>query len=382
MKTRTLKRIASCTVALSIIALNSLQFANCVVSAENVEDVELLYVENVVSRYLSTTEYSSMEDISISTAVPFYDFEDEKQVANEYAVFYDDEVIGVLYVQNVEGEYQSSFRECQLEEFQSAYNEKTDIAIGTYEDETIVYDGVDFLSEEADEENICDLADNIDEKIVEAAPVEMLDVELQPVAYADTSLSKVLTVKPVPNNEKNGGLCWAASIASKYNYLHHYSESNSKYVDALTVNNRVRDYCGTKDNVSLGFPKYIIQGLGLYGLLNTYSGVQEDYRDHQATRYTMSSTELYRELYWNNPVIISVFGSTGGHSLIISGVYCFSDGSAIYQIVDSNFSEPVLVNVTTDAAYTGDTFVYANEAYGGKFTTWRATYSYKFSPGT
>ena len=195
------------------------------------------------------------------------------------------------------------------------------------------------------------------------------------------NISAYLPVKSVPNVGINGGLCWAAAIASKYNYVNEYEKGDSGYVGAEAVYNVVRNDTGASPSWPLGTPRYIKRSLQLFGLSDTYVGENKTFSDSNAKRSAMNVTELYAELYWDNPVIISMEGDAGRHSVIICGVNC-GTSYAVYTLIDSNFSNPVDVTVSYEAMNDGSKLVYANNGYAGKFTHWYETYSYKFSPGS
>ncbi|WP_298483633.1 hypothetical protein [uncultured Ruminococcus sp.] len=380
------KCLVSGVIAVGFVAVGSLQYTDYVLAAEEAGNAEIAYVDDALSAYLSDTQYASMEDVSLSDAIPFYNFEDGTEYACEYITYYGDDVIGLLYLEQIEGNFYSSFRSGDFTVVQEAYEDGDEVALGRYNDETLIYDGSSFYGVDSSE-------------VVNANEIETSNISLNSLdqthdnianSFSSTGLSASCPVEVVPNVSINGGLCWAAAIAAKYNYMNGLYEGDGGYVDAVDVNQTVINATGASSTVPLGYPVYIKQGLRCYGLLDSYVGSSHSsISDVTATRATMTTTELFTELYWDNPVLITMSGSGGKHLMIISGVSCGTGNTAIYTVVDSNFPEPVEVLYNNATSSTGDGFVYAAEgtpqysAYGNKsFTRWCDTYSYVFAPGT
>lgn len=377
-------RLVSGVMAVGFVAVGSLQYTDYVLAAEEAGNAEIAYVEDALSAYLSDTQYASMEDVSLSDAIPFYDFEDGTEYACEYITYYGDDVIGLLYLEQIEGDFYSSFRSGDFTVVQEAYEDGDEVALGRYNDETLIYDGSSFYGVDSSE-------------VVSANEIETSNISLNSLdqthdnianTFSSTGLSASCPVEVVPNVSINGGLCWAAAIAAKYNYVNGLYEGDGGYVDAVDVNRTVINATGASSTVPLGYPRYIKQGLRCYNLLDSYVGTTTNLSDKTARRITMTTTELYTELYWDNPVIITMSGSAGAHALIISGVSCGTGSTAVYTVVDSNFSEPIQVFYDGATSTTGEGFVYAAEgteqykAYGNNsFTRWFGTYSYIFAPG-
>lgn len=140
---------------------------------------------------------------------------------------------------------------------------------------------------------------------------------------------------------------------------------SSGYVVGHDVNNIVSGMTGiiyptgTVSNTKIG--------LAALGLNNSYRGS------------SMNINEVAYQLSNDNPVIISVSGTAGAHSLVISGM-TYNGSTGTYTMIDSNFTSPVNVSVSSAAAANGSNFVYTSDqitaAYHGDFDTWYQTYSY------
>ena len=116
---------------------------------------------------------------------------------------------------------------------------------------------------------------------------------------------------------------------------------------------------GTESNTKIG--------LSALGLVNSFKPS------------SMNINEVEYQLSNNNPVIISVSGTAGAHSLVISGM-TYNGSTGTYTMVDSNFQSPLTVSVSAAAATNGAYFAYTSDvitaAYGGDFDNWYQTYSY------
>ena len=183
----------------------------------------------------------------------------------------------------------------------------------------------------------------------------------------------ILDVTPVANETYNNqGLCWAAAIAAKYNYTIDLDDDNeSPYVTASQVRTAAAQETG--NNYTAGTPKFITAGLKHYGLLHSYM------------YNTMNATEIYRELYWKNPILMDLFTSTGtGHTVLLCGIKFLSSNTAKYYIADSDYTKNGLVEVYVNSSVfgNGDEFVYVSDMlpsnYGMLSSKWGGTYSYKF----
>lgn len=356
-------RLVSGVMAVGFVAVGSLQYTDYVLAAEEAGNAEIAYVEDVITLYLKNTEYAAMTNVTLSDAIPYYDFENGTEVANEYIAYFDDIVIGVLYVNKVDGEYYSNFRKSDFECIQEAFDDNSEVALGWYDNVDVLFDGEKFYQMDTSELN-----DNeIDVDGIELTSLcqvyDEFSSALSPLS--DGTVSAYCSVEPVSNKsiDNNGGICWASSIAAKYNYVNFYSQGDSGYVDGEVVYNVVKnvDSC-----IPTGNSTNIENGLHYFGLFNSFA---ED---------TMTATEIYAELVWDNPILISIFQNTtssGGHMVIISGISC-TTSSATYTIVDPNYLSPVDVVVDLQTMNNGANFVYR------QYRNWRCTFSYKFAPGT
>ncbi len=102
---------------------------------------------------------------------------------------------------------------------------------------------------------------------------------VSPIATYATPYMISLKIDSVPNEVVNDkGICWAASIAAKYNYVHKYKKGDTGYVTARNV----YDIVGIKlGGTPVGSVEYTRAALDCYGLTNTYKA------------YALSGTAVY-----------------------------------------------------------------------------------------
>ncbi len=392
------KRLTAGVIAATFTGVLSMQYVGYVSAMEGLAYSEIEYVQSAVCHYLR--DLSPIDgEVSVSDAIPFYNFDTGEICASEYVVYYLNDVAGVLFVGEIQGEYYSSFRTSEIEVLESAVAEGKKIAVGRYNDDFLIYDGAAFYNtnnykaETSIKSNECTAYSSIPDICFQQAKVkdfivqeiETKDIELTPlrnentplvISHGSTVFDIKLDVECVKNENYYGGLCWAASIAAKHNYV---DQSDNNWT-AFQVDTMVRSTLGITDGSAIGTPSNIQYGLRMLGMLSSYKAE------------TLTATQIYAELSWDNPVLIDVFRPNAGHNLIISGLEYYDDNSATYIIVDSNFSSPIEVFVSSNVTEDGTKFIYANEnsidsktnssiapSYGNNpFPNWRNTYSFKF----
>ena len=386
-KMNCVKRSISLLVAMCMFGGCSLN----VIAAQKYENAQDTYAKEMVGVYFSGTEYETLEGVSLSEAVNLYDLESGAKYGSEYIAFYDESIVGLLYVANNEGEFYSSWRNGPFEGLHRLVKDSSEFAIGfTDEDGVVAYSNNTIYNMYSGEE-ICKNTDfyksiesdkvyPVYDSLCEYAVTE--DAELSSDFYnlnngvQTTSVGIediILDVTPVANETYNNqGLCWAAAIAAKYNYTIDLDDDNeSPYVTASQVRTAAAQETG--NNYTAGTPKFITAGLKHYGLLHSYM------------YNTMNATEIYRELYWKNPIMMDLFTSTGtGHTVLLCGIKFLSSNTAKYYIADSDYTKNGLVEVYVNSSVfgNGDEFVYVSDMlpsnYGMLSSKWGGTYSYKF----
>ena len=108
-------------------------FGGCslnVIAAQKYENAQDTYAKEMVGVYLSGTDYETLEGVSLSEAVNLYDLESGAKYGSEYIAFYDESIVGLLYVANNEGEFYSSWRNGPFEGLQRLVKDSSEFAIG------------------------------------------------------------------------------------------------------------------------------------------------------------------------------------------------------------------------------------------------------------
>jgi len=371
MKKRITKILS--TFISSVIVFSSIISTVSAHNINNEENLEFEYASDVVLDYMETNQEYSYNEIAISQAYEFYDFKTGNINGSEYIVFAENEVIGLMYVNMVNGEYCSSYREPENENITEAYKSSSKIAFGYADGKALLYYNNQYYDTNTDTYYTLDIdmPDNIELETVEYNVItnepQITNYSISTRAFQN-DLACQLNVLPVANESINGGLCWCASIASKHNYKYGKLPTDSDYVYTIDVYNIVAGFTGlssptgTINNTQMGL-------IGL-GLTNSYKAG------------SLNMSEVYTELSNNNPIIISVSGTPGAHSLVLSGMtYDQSENTGTYTFADSNFSTPLTVSVSSAAVENGSSFAYTSDvilaAYGGNFTNWYQTYSYE-----
>lgn len=314
-------------------------------------DTEVQYALSVVDEYLFNNNIS-LENIFISS--PFQ-VENEKtglKIKDIYIVFQSDTIIGLLSVANKNEKYYSSFQLNSNDYIQKAYNNKKRIAFKIYDDALYISDGEDLTPISAvNNSRQISIQAPID-KMQIISRVYNLSTSERQISSNDYYYQKYLNVPFVANNSLNGGICWAASIASKCNF------KNSSNLSALTVYyDLIAEYNATPN----GAPLWVQRGYGLYNVNCTFI-------DHM-----VNCAALYTQIYNDNPVDIVISGADGAHQVLICGLQLNYDGTAYYRIRDCNYFDYQDVFVSEEVASAEDDFYYA-PANIAPFTSWYWTY--------
>lgn len=327
----------------------------------------MMYVEEALGKYLSDTDYASLSGVTLSDAFELYDLETMETCNKDvFVAYYEDTVIGIMCVSSVDGGYYSTFRQQSPVCIQNAYDSEMDIAFCCNNGESLIFDGVNFYDTQTDEVTDYSFENEL------SMQLNSLDAEygqFQPYVSSNARVSVVMNAEldsyyfhRVENQSINGGICWAASIATKYNYENGYLEGDSGYKDAMDVYTAISVATGS---TPVGTAHYYKIGLSMYGLLDTC------YAD------SISGTAVYTELSHDNAVIIDVSGTGGAHSLVIGGMRYYDDNTAVYTVADSNFPELMEAYVDSNADLSSEDFKYGPEGYGFVFTNWYQTYSFR-----
>lgn len=311
---------------------------------------ELEYAENATALYLSSYDVDN-DSIYLSQPYSVYNLDEEENSNNLYIVFEADTIIGMLSVTEVDGEFYSSFEFNSFDGLQSVYDNNESISFVSSDEKL-------YVEESSESFGVYDQNNTVTYNFALTTEIELEKIHRveNNVSLYSTSVHTYqnnLLVPIVQNESINGGLCWAAAIASKVDYL-----NNSTYIahDIYYILNEL--YGGT----SCGIPLWITRGYSYFGISTT-------------TYYRMlNCVEIYNSINSNNPIHIDLFNSSSvGHSVLISGITINADGSGIYRLVDSNKLSYVDVIVPADVMTAESNFIYAT-SYGYTFDIWARSY--------
>lgn len=319
--------------------------------ADLTKDAQLEYAENVLDTYLSSYDVNENE-IYLSTPYNVYDMENEKETNDVYVVFEDDSVIGMLTVTEINGEYYSSFEFNNFETLQEIYDNNESFSLTCSNEQLYINKESEIYSvEDANITVECEfsLISEVQTELEKEYKVDISNIQTYANVY---SYQKNLPVPIVPNVNINGGLCWAAAIASKHDYLHGATATATDVYYILK---------GMYNTTPYGVPEWIKKGYQYFNIPCT-------------TFYRMvDCVEIFNNIENNNPIHIDGFDNNVGHSVLISGITINNDGSGIYRLVDSNRMSYVDIAVSEATMIGENNFVYAT-GYGYTFTDWTRSY--------
>lgn len=321
-------------------------------SANNKYDPEQEYIEMAMDKYL--TSYNVNRDavyISDSYHVYNMDRDDSSNVrynpTDVYIVFEDNSIIGMLSVNKISGNYYSSFEYNTYDILQDIYDDEGFFSFVSQNEKLFVETNSNvYPIYGANDQIQYDFSKTQEKKLDKSRKLSLSEStrELQSQLY-----QKNLLVPIVPNESINGGLCWAAAIASKIDFLNN---------DTLLAHDVFYDLEDEYSTTPEGYPLWIIRGYDYYNAPCTYLDRM------------LNCVEVYNNIQNDNPIHISLTGSGVGHSVLLSGITINTDATGIYRLVDSNRNVYVDVIVSEDTMVADDDFVYVTN-YGYTFTHWR-----------
>lgn len=333
---------------ISMATLSSVVIPITTSANEVVDNYELEYVQSSLSTYLNFYDVDKSE-IYISEPYVLYDLESGDEANNIYIVFEADTVIGTISVSEVSGQYYSSFEINEFNSLQDIYDNSKSFSFVCHDEQLYVQESDKIFSVDDTTVTIeCNSPVQPEIELSRAFKVDIDQTNTRVHPY-----SRNLAVPFVQNHNINGGICWAAAIASKQNYI------NNNSVTALDVYYTLKN---TYNQTPTGIPYWINKGFELYNIPCT-------------TVYRMlDCVEIYNHINNNNPMLMEIFNSSGiGHAVVIAGITINSDASGVYRLVDSNRTTYVDVAVPADVMTADSPFVYVTN-YGYTFDDWRRSH--------
>lgn len=317
------------------------------VYAENIGSMELqlAYAECILPTYLKSYDIND-DSIYISDSYSVYNTESDYAGNDIYIVFEDNTIIGILSVTNINGDFYSSFEYSTFDVLQNLYEDNEAITFIGNDQKLYVADESDTFEVYDNAESVnCNFAVNSGTELERTYKVDIPQVMERQVVPVQRNLSVPIVRNTTVNDV---GICWAAAIASKVDYL------KGTTLSALDVFNALATAYNT---IPAGSKEWTECGYEYYNIPCTYKGSM------------MNCVEVYNNIVNNNPIHISLSSIDGNHAVILSGITINSDGSGIYRLIDSNRNAPVNVVVSADTMTADADFVYSTN-YGYVFTSW------------
>lgn len=305
------------------------------------------YLNMVIPVYLADIAgYGSK--IAISNPIVVSDKSDS---VNKYVVFADDLVVGMLTVGEENGEYYSSFDSNTEDDelyssLQKSYDNGESITIS-------VADGAEIVLHEDD------VSITSETEVVRLDELNTLNVD---IVSTDSSLYYIqldtTVVKNYTNPDNGKGLCWAAAIATKFNY----EENTTMPISYIlwVLKNKYGE-------IPIGTPTWILRMYNyLYG--NNVVKREEGMMTYaEITRKLQNDTLIHIDLARDN---------AAGHSVVISGIKIYN-GYALYYIDDPNKSGHQSIYVSSDTMNATADLVYYTSTESSTapvYTRWVRSY--------
>lgn len=336
------------------------------------------YIDSVLPGYLDAmvANGTNAKSVTISNPMEIYDINGDS--SDKYAVFVlsDDEIIGQLTIDCVDGQFESSLTVADyLIKVNDAYKNNEALAFINCNNNFIMYNGVnaDILIDDDCACDLCKQTEKMDYRI--SACNEKYDFvtlkKIIPESFvgkvncpsgftSNRTLTNYMLSIPIVKNSTNPvdgkGLCWAASIASVVNYKK--STSHTAYGLFMICWNSVQN---SNSNIPVGTVSWIKKA---YALCN----VSVSFTNDNITGNIMAS-----HIYLNRPVQLGLFqNSTGiGHSVVVTGITNLST-SGYYYFMDPNINGYVTAPVSASAWSNGDNFKYVTSSI--TYDSWRDTF--------
>lgn len=353
MTKNTYKKIAALLLS-SLTTLSSTTYFSY--AEENKVDEKYDYIEKALSKYLLSYEVDT-DSVYISKPYNVYNLDEisnDNRTHNEHEVFIvfeGDYIIGMLAVGSAYGTYHSSFEYNSFDILQDIYDNEESLSFVSKDKKLYVEDNNHYYPVYGNGDSISyDFRLTQEKRLDKSYKINILDSTrgMSSIVY-----QKNLSVPIVQNENINGsGVCWAAVIASKANFIYHDTLSASDVYYTLDT-----AYSGTP----VGSDTWIERGYDLFDIpYNFVSGM-------------MNCNGVYNNIQNNNPLDLSIQTTDGavGHGVLISGLTINSDLTGVYRLVDPNCTGYVDIIASTNMM-SGNSFLYET-TYGYTFTQWVST---------
>lgn len=330
------------------------------------------YALSVASDMLNINGYDASDNISISNKMCIFNLEDEQSNKYVYMVLDDEELIAMLIVELIDGEYYASLELGVPEEIAGAYEADVPFALCNYsgylilckeEENTIVSSeiGVEISEDSLDYSDVSlqSVSVTYEDVMSVSESVSSMGSIVDPQATYGAYTVSTLGVPYVANANSPAsgkGICWAACVAAIANYRVGKSHT------ALSLHNQLWSYYTGMDakNYPTGDETWIKRAFTYCGMSYTYieSGLR--------------GSQISSALSNGRPIYMSVLNSDGGHAVVIKGIYVYGNGNNYYQIMDPNTSGTVTVTVSDNVL--NDSSYFTCTLSTGTYSNWRYSY--------
>lgn len=320
------------------------------------------YAFGAMSRYVSLQEVEKLSDISISTPISLNNLDDSEDNKTIYFAINNDSLIGMMTVDNIDGEFASSYISIDYAELNSAYINSTPISLNIIDECLVLFNGSSrnvLIDSKGDD---ISASRRSSFSLTTLSTIENTNQPLELTNYNSRSvlLNQQLNVTRVANSSVNGiGICWAATIAQNVNYMNGTSYTARNIYDLCSAN-----YTGTPAGNSTWYSR----AYSLCGVTATINSSAINY------------SQIYGLLSNSRPIQIDIKrtdtnGVEHGHAVTLSGITVIDTPSthAYYYLVDPNVTTgAVCVEVPYSVMINGSNFTYV-ASNTRTYTSWYRT---------
>jgi len=334
---RTFKRFAGLFLSLAVLVSAMNVAAGAEGEAKSKKSALVTYVEKVLPGYLRSNELNSSE-YRLSKALISHDWDNGGNGGYLFFIFDRQSIIAQLDVYFYENEFHSTFMAGDFKEVQEVFDDNIPVAFGSYNECFIMRTQKEdvILSVNYKTAPLAGLA-SAKSDVFKTIAVDN-SATFYPAAATRSYMSIMLDVKVVKNLNINGGICWAACVASRVNY-----HNGNTRLTALDVYN-------TMSSIShipvVGNEFYIQSAFEQYGVYTTLSS-------------PLSGESIYNKLSSSKPLLLFLTSTaTIGHAVLIYGVSYESTGGGYYHLMDPDLDKLTSVYVSTSVIKDGRNLVY------------------------
>lgn len=298
------------------------------------------YIQDILPFYINSEFDGTLPSVYVSNQYNLYDFNDLSK-GNEvvYFVFDQNEIIGLFTVSEYKGNFYSSFEKKTKDNTANYFNQLQ----ANYENSINIMIGNDNGAFMIREESLPNARQK--NTTVLSAIEKSQEILISPLS--DSSLYyKQLNTTAVANStsDSGAGLCWAATIAVRFNYR---NLSNTTRLTSYYVYKKLQ---GSYKAEPTGTSLWVLRG---------YSTFSHNIPSTSAYSEMLTYSEITTQLKNDNPIHMHLTNNTDkAHAVLLSGIKIYN-GHCIYYIDDPNKTSHIAVYVSSDTMQAKSDFIYA-----------------------